>query len=587
MKSDRHAIHGVQRMYFRKFFVSALIPIIVLSVSLSLDYIHRSLDFHKDSVSDVLNTSVSMVEKNFSELETISFTPYLYGDIEQAIRYMYNGYFHPDADPSPYFHVSKSEANYTVLITKMLHTSFQKVQSISFYPFGNGYGDAYTIERDTAGLQYGTIDTDCLEDLRQQLLPYDTMSYLVKSPGKAEGSYSLLRLIRDIDAKKDLGILRIDAGTEGLQKSVQNISLTKHSGLCLIDPEGNIVHTLGASDDTLIDATLQHKKSIFHNLHIYEFQVKEILGWKLVHISSIDDICSSFTVSIFLVFAAVVLAFALTYLLYRLQSARTIKSIRSICQATRQLQQGNLNYTCSVDGDKQFEPIANALNEMGQNLKVLIQSEAEARECQSRAEFTALQSQINPHFLYNTLNGFIALNRMGERKQLETSILQLTKLFRHICSRSDTVTVEQEFRFATQYLELQRLRFDDRINYNIDMEENTAQQPIPKLLIQPLIENCVVHGMEESDAPINITLHAKIAQDTLILEVIDTGIGFDVSILGNSTRVGFKNVLNRLRLFRQESDYEVKSAPRKGTTVRLLIPLEASLEDKNDDNSIG
>ncbi len=111
-----------------------------------------------------------------------------------------------------------------------------------------------------------------------------------------------------------------------------------------------------------------------------------------------------------------------------------------------------------------YAMIADSLNKTGQRLRELIEAEARARESQSKSEYLALQSQINPHFLYNTLNGFIALNRMGERKQLEASIIQLTRLFRYICNNKRYFHRFEGIQFAQQYLDLQKLRFAGQTN---------------------------------------------------------------------------------------------------------------------------
>ena len=142
-------------------------------------------------------------------------------------------------------------------------------------------------------------------------------------------------------------------------------------------------------------------------------------------------------------------------------------------------------------------------------------------------------------------------------------------------------TPAREFDFATQYLELQKLRFEERITYTVVVGEGTGDLPVPKLVIQPIVENCIVHGMEEDDEPIEIILRSYVkksgeGQVALILEVVDTGVGFDTAKLRDSPRVGLNNVTQRLNLFREGSHYEVSSTPGRGTTARIIIPLESA-----------
>lgn len=582
MKSKLNSILSFRHTHLRMFFVSALIPIIALFVVLSLYYTNLTLESNRTSVSDMLDTAVSMVGSHMSEQESISFTPYLYSDIEQTMIYMKNGYLKPAASPSPYLNTAYLENNYEMLFTKMLHTSRQKVQNIAFYPFGAGMGDCYTVSRSTAGLQYAQTDPETVTQMYEITASYGTDCLFLHMEGSSEDTYSLLRTIRDIDAQKDLGILRIDIKTDALAECMTHVAVTEHSCLLLLDSQGDLISQTGSAAPELIQAALDGETHGRDGLQFYQLLMREVRGWRLVYIGSVRDIAGSFGGSIAIIFAVILLAFASTFLLYRLQSKNIMAAIEAILDAIQQLQKGNLTYVCRVKDNEEYQVIGDALNEMGQNLQNLIQAEAEARASQSRAEFTALQSQINPHFLYNTLNGFIALNRMGERQQLETSIFQLTRLFRHICSRNETVTVEQEYQFASQYLELQKLRFEDKIQYRIEFGDGAAQQMVPKLVIQPLVENCIVHGMEESEDPIAILLRADLWEDQslLVMEVTDTGVGFDTSTLETSPRVGLKNVLSRLELFCPGARYEIHSAPGKGTRVRLLIPLPPRAEQE-------
>ncbi|MBQ7801457.1 MAG: histidine kinase [Oscillospiraceae bacterium] len=586
MQRRKRPLPGFRHVHLRQFLISAVVPILVLSIILSSYYLSQSLNIHKTSSSDMMDTAASVLTSDLSEIEQISFTPYLYSDIEQIMIYMYNGYLRDDSDAPAALKIATLETNYTMLFTKMLHTSRQKIQAITFYPFGVGYTDSYTISRSAAGIRYAQVEASAVGELYSITENYDTLPVFLQLDSGDPDTYTLLRTIRDIDTQKDLGILRIDIKTDLIIDCIHSVTVTERSGLLLLDALGNQIYAIGETDSRLIEMALSGKTEGRCGIHLYQFEVRDIKGCRLIHICSVDDVLNSFVDSFVIILGVILLAYTMTFLLYRKQSASSFNSIEAILEAIRQLQQGNLDYQCQVhDGKEEYQVIVDAVNEMGQNLKALIRAEADARDSQSRAEFMALQSQINPHFLYNTLNGFIALNRMGESKQLEISILQLTKLFRHICSRSDAVTVDQEYQFASQYLQLQQLRFDDRIAYHIDLEGEASRQLIPKLIIQPLVENSIVHGMEESDRPIEITLRAYIEEDTLVLVIEDTGVGFDLSILETSPRVGLKNVMNRLELFRKGSRYEVDSTPGMGTLVRLMIPLTDDGQEAEHENT--
>ena len=570
--------------YLRCFLISAVVPILAIFVILSLYYDREAVSFSREVLAGAMDAGKNALETSFAEIEQISFTPYLYKEVSQTMTYMKNGFLRPGVEGYDYLDLASLESNYAMLFTKMLHSSQQKVQAISFYPFGAALGDCYAIERDTAGLSRTQVSAAEVDRLYGYTVPHGSAPAFLSLDGdEPRQTYSLLRTIKDYDSGKELGILRIDTSLSSLAPCLVGMQVTENSALMLCDSQGQIVYCDGTVKPGLMEQAQGGADEGVLGSQRYTFQRRSpgSTGWTLFHAASVSDIRLSNAGATFLIFAVTLLAFLAAFILYRAQSANMISSIESILYAIRQLQEGNLSYVCAVKDKKELLMIADALNKTGKKLDDLIRTEAEARTSQSKAEYLALQSQINPHFLYNTLNGFIALNRLGEKQLLETSIIQLTKLFRYICSNSDVSTPAREFDFATQYLELQKLRFEERITYTVVVGEGTGDLPVPKLVIQPIVENCIVHGMEEDDEPIEIILRSYVkksgeGQVALILEVVDTGVGFDTAKLRDSPRVGLNNVTQRLNLFREGSHYEVSSTPGRGTTARIIIPLESA-----------
>ncbi|OHE61655.1 MAG: hypothetical protein A2Y36_11110, partial [Treponema sp. GWA1_62_8] len=162
------------------------------------------------------------------------------------------------------------------------------------------------------------------------------------------------------------------------------------------------------------------------------------------------------------------------------------------------------------------------------------------------AEYLALQSQVQPHFLYNVLGGFAALNRLGERVPLENSIQALKKLLRYAVDHEDETTVEEELAFVESYFRLQKLRFQERLVWTIEATDAARALRIPKLVLQPLVENAVIHGIEEGDGSGFVAVAASVMDGRLLLDVRDDGAGFDAS---NSRRGVRSDTDRRARRF--------------------------------------
>ena len=245
-----------------------------------------------------------------------------------------------------------------------------------------------------------------------------------------------------------------------------------------------------------------------------------------------------------------------------------------------QPEKGELNAHIQLETDSEFWKIAEVINQMIDNLKEYIDKEYLLVIQQQKAEYKALQSQINPHFLYNTLNGFVALNRMGEKEALEKGIVELSRLFRYAYSSREIVPVREEMEFLEDYLKLEKLKYDGRLDYIIWLDKGCAEKEIPKLLLQPIVENSIRHGMGNTNDPILIRILAESAEvkgigRVLILTVRDNGVGFDsrsMEAKKDGEHVGVDNVRARVELYCKEAVFQCVSRPGKGTKTTIVFP---------------
>jgi sensor histidine kinase YesM len=194
------------------------------------------------------------------------------------------------------------------------------------------------------------------------------------------------------------------------------------------------------------------------------------------------------------------------------------------------------------------------------------------------AEYRALQAQIQPHFLYNLLNGLIGLNRMGERQALENAILSLKGMLRYTLEQNDWPTVAEELEFVGKYCELQQMRFQDRLSVSIECAEEAAGYHIPKLILQPLVENAIIHGIEPLGGPGRLEVTARLARrngtSVLGISISDNGVGFTPDAALEGRHLGIANVKERLAVACPQAFLGIQSAPG-GTHVRIEIAGDA------------
>jgi two-component system, LytTR family, sensor kinase len=192
------------------------------------------------------------------------------------------------------------------------------------------------------------------------------------------------------------------------------------------------------------------------------------------------------------------------------------------------------------------------------------------------AELRALRSQINPHFLFNSLNSIAALIAT-EPEAAEEMIIRLAKIFRHVLTYHDRPfsSVNEEISFLQTYLEIEKVRFGDRLQVNFEVEEAVAHLSVPTLILQPLVENAIKHGLGPKVGENQLTIRARQQANYLELTVEDNGIGADITKkVSGQGGLGLRNVEERLQtVYQGEAQFSFESAPRLGARAQILIPI--------------
>jgi two-component system LytT family sensor kinase len=194
------------------------------------------------------------------------------------------------------------------------------------------------------------------------------------------------------------------------------------------------------------------------------------------------------------------------------------------------------------------------------------------------AELRALRAQINPHFLFNSLNSIAALIT-AEPEAAEEMIIRLSKIFRHVLTYHDRPfsSVNEEISFLQTYLEIEKVRFGDRLQVHFEIEESTSQLAIPTFILQPLVENSLKHGLGPKVGENLLTIRARQLSEHLELTVEDNGVGANITkqIPGRDfTGLGLRNVEERLQtVYRGNAQFSFESVPRLGSRAQILIPV--------------
>ncbi len=260
---------------------------------------------------------------------------------------------------------------------------------------------------------------------------------------------------------------------------------------------------------------------------------------------------------------------------------------------------GNFDHTILVDGKDEIGQLSKQLNMMAKNTKQLLQEIEESNKQKSLMEqkqnhikFKMMASQINPHFLFNALESIRMRASLNGEREIAQVVKLLGKLMRNsIEVGTGKVKLSSEISVIQSYLEIQKFRYRERIHYTLHIDPRTNDLEIPPLIIQPLVENAVIHGIEDVATGGEISVTSKWTSVGVYIAVMDSGKGIDEERLKKikqmlaeneekeGIRIGLRNVHQRLLLtYGESAGLEIESVLDKGTTISFLIPLERGKE---------
>ena len=264
-------------------------------------------------------------------------------------------------------------------------------------------------------------------------------------------------------------------------------------------------------------------------------------------------------------------------------SGRIAAPIRKLCADVRQVEDGDLNQTFTIRSFSEINDLSTGMARMLTRIREVIENVRTQEEERRRLEMRWLQAQINPHFMYNTLFSIKCAVDMGRKDEAGHMLTTFIQLLRGVLSGPDEMmTIRSQMESIRQYVELQRFRYDGAFDVLIECDEQAADCLIPKLLIQPLVENAILHGVNMEDGSGMITVIARRQGDTVAVQVEDNGKGMTQERIrevmnaaedADSSHLGVRNIHDRIRLhFGEEWGLHIESTPGQGTQITLRFP---------------
>ena len=564
------------------FSVQIIIPVAFMGVMVYSNTRTIIQDKSTKYAIDILNMVKLRLNDFYSNLE----------DISEDILY----------DTGIYETLSKkeSEDHYATLdhtnnVLRRMCLSRKEIQSIALVSKSG--------ERYTYNLSSGRVGLD-------NELPYSEMFEIVKngeSPSwyldkDEEGNIKdvyFIRLIRDIDTFNEMGVIVLGINRDYLRSVYSDLSTEFMQNISIVTQEQEvIVGTTSSEYDFLNNAFIKTgtKSSDYfvdkENDVLLCYMDVETPNWQIVTESSLNKLTEElyqFKNWFILLIICTILILSVFSILMAID---IITPIKQLVEGIKKFEEENIHQEVIVDREDELGYLGKCFNKMSLEIDTLVNRVYKEELTRKEAELKALQAQINPHFLFNTLesiNWMAQLNNVPEIRDMVTSLGSIMEA--SIGKGNPLIPLKQELKYVESYILIIKNRYGERLSYETEIDENLIRQQVPKLVLQPLVENAIYHGIDRSRKKGIIRLVVRKEEDSIYIEVMDNGKGMEAEelqllnskfqevnpnymLMGHRKGIGLENVNARIRLFfGPQYGLRVESEYGSYTKIKLTLPL--------------
>lgn len=422
--------------------------------------------------------------------------------------------------------------------------------------------------------------------------------------GNPKWVFSVSAAIMDHENNVPLGVILIDMNYETISDICSQIQLGKRgyvyiandTGEIIYHPKQQLIYSKLETED-LLGILKQKEGSYISKLDKRLITVHTLpeIGWKVVGVSYLPDLLVSQRELVIAVVAFTLCCLILAFIVSRIIAKDISRPIQELQDAMLQVEKGNMDVI--VEGKSNAQEVvrlSQTFQTMVRRMKNLLEEIHQNQRKLRKTELKVLQAQINPHFLYNALDTIIWLGERGEYERVVLMTSALAKYFRLSLSKGyDIIPIMEEIEHVKNYLVIQKIRYDNKLNYQFDIDSEILGYLTVKIILQPLVENALYHGIKDRDEGGSIRIIGRKIGDVICLIVEDNGVGMtkrqvenilksNISTSITGSGVAIKNVHERIQIyFGREYGLKYKSELGKGTKVYIYIPIKEELSFNN------
>ena len=405
--------------------------------------------------------------------------------------------------------------------------------------------------------------------------------------------FSLAKAVQDPETGEVLGVILLDIRHDIIQSSINGVTIGEKGFVFVMDQEDNIVYTpvngiVYRVNPKWVKAMEPMSVQIQGGSYQIRSELSPYTGWRTVGVFSMDEVMSSVNTIVYILFTCVIISLVLVVIVSFKFSRTLTNPIFKLKRLMKQAESGDLTVRFNFQHNDEIGELGQSFNHMIARIDQLIQMVYVEQENKRTAEMKSLQEQIKPHFLYNTLDTISWMARDYDAEDIVRLVDALTNMFRIGLSHGkDIITVKEEITHVSNYLYIQKIRYKDKLNYVIHVDESLYAVEVPKLILQPLVENAIYHGVKAKRGGGTITITGVPEGENLVFTVQDNGAGMpqekveelnrrmsERSVLDEQKSFGLFYIRERIQLcYGKGYGVHVESALGEGTRVTITLPL--------------
>lgn len=483
--------------------------------------------------------------------------------------------------------------------------------------YGQGEQPLYQVATDDSSGP-GSFSSIRTSDVYKQTLEYKGASYWyplnsannVFIDVNRNEKIAMSRIVRSTLNGKNIGLIFVGINTDTIRKRYLKNLYDEDHGILILDEDGVPLLTAGKPfyDNSKLLTLPKSEDGAEDGAQIINMNGEDMLltytqsnaGWKILYAVPLATLTKELNSIKLFVMIAILVSLLLSVPLMLVLSSFLTAPIKKLLQSMRRFQNGHFDEKVEVRFRDEIGLLSRGYNTMVGNIKTLVDEVYVLRLKEQEAELKALQSQINPHFLYNMLDTIFWEAESAGQDKISEMVINLSRLFRLSLNRGKSFTnVAKEKELIQLYLSLQQMRFRSKLRYSIDIPDTMDNYVILKLSLQPFIENALVHGIERKREGGSVSIAGSLEGNMLHFVIEDDGIGMDEATIARITDIqeetdvhteahtggyAVANVIQRFRLYyKDQFNIHYSSQSGKGTRVEIVIPVTSEpLEETHD-----